>query len=84
MVSGVVGLGQHRVTIKSGRMKPLDLVAGGTRKFDWGDGGLKFQYARVGNQVQFSPNSICISERPESNTPVGIRRQVAGVQSSGC
>ncbi len=59
VVSGVVGLGQHRVTIKSGRMKPLDLVAGGTRKFDWGGPvASEFQYARVGNQVQFSPNSI--------------------------
>jgi hypothetical protein len=59
VVSGVVGLGQHRVEIKAGKMKPLDLMADRAKKFDWGGPvSSEFKFARVGDQVQFSPNSI--------------------------
>jgi hypothetical protein len=59
VVSGVVGLGQHRVKIKAGKMKPLTLKADRSRSFDWGGPvSSEFQFARVGNQVQFSPDAI--------------------------
>ncbi len=59
VVAGVVGLGQHRVTISAGRMKPLKLAADRSKKFDWGGPvASEFQFARVGNEVQFSPSSI--------------------------
>ena len=59
VVSGVVGLGQHRVMIKAGKMKPLDLKADRSRNFDWGGPiASEFQFSRVGNQVQFSPDAI--------------------------
>ena len=59
VVAGVVGLGQHRVTISAGRMKPLALEANRSKKFDWGGPvASEFQFARVGDAVQFSPNAI--------------------------
>ncbi len=59
VVSGVVGLGQHRVTIKAGKMKPLNLMADRSKKFDWGGPvSSEFKFARVGDQIQFSPKAI--------------------------
>ncbi len=59
VVSGFVGLGQQRVQIKAGKMKPLNLLADRSRKFDWGGPvSSEFQFARVGDQIQFSPNAI--------------------------
>jgi len=59
VVAGVVGLGQHRVTISAGRMKPLALEPNRSKKFDWGGPvASEFQFARVGDAVQFSPDAI--------------------------
>ena len=59
VVSGVVGLGQHRVKIKAGKMKPLNLMEDRSRNFDWGGPvSSEFQFARVGDQIQFSPKAI--------------------------
>ena len=59
VVAGVVGLGQHRVTISAGRMKPLALEANRSKNFDWGGPvASEFQFARVGDAIQFSPNAI--------------------------
>ncbi|MDB4419383.1 hypothetical protein N9250_00835 [bacterium] len=59
VVSGVVGLGQHRVEIKAGKMKPLNLMADRSKSFDWGGPvSSEFKFARVGNEIQFSPNTI--------------------------
>lgn len=59
VVSGVVGLGQHRVKIRAGKMKPLNLMADRSKKFDWGGPvSSEFQFARVGDQIQFSPKAI--------------------------
>ena len=59
VVSGVVGLGEHRVNIRAGKMKPLNLLADRSKKFDWGGPvSSEFKFARVGNQIQFSPQTI--------------------------
>ncbi|MEE2937427.1 MAG: hypothetical protein VYA84_15675 [Planctomycetota bacterium] len=59
IVGGVLGLGNHRVQIASGRMSPLNLAAGSSTDFDWGGPIVsEFQFARRGNQVQFSPDHI--------------------------
>ena len=59
VVRGVLGLGDHRVQIASGRMKPLDLAPETTTQFEWGGPvESEFQFARLGAQIQFSPNRI--------------------------
>lgn len=59
VVRGVLGLGEHRVQIVSGRMKPLKLPANSETALDWGGPiASEFQFARVGGQVQFSPDQI--------------------------
>ena len=59
VVGGVVGLGEHRVNIKAGKMKPLNLMADRSKKFDWGGPvSSEFKFARVGNEIQFSPKTI--------------------------
>ena len=59
VVGGVLGLGEHRVHIASGRMKPLELASGTKKEIDWGGPiASEFQFARSGDQVQFSPNHI--------------------------
>lgn len=56
---GILGLGEHRVYISAGRMNPLELAADETKKFDWGGPiASEFEFARVGDKVQFSPNHI--------------------------
>ena len=59
IVGGSLGLGEHRVQIAAGRMQPLKLTAGSTTEFDWGGPvESEFQFARVGDKVQFSPQHI--------------------------
>jgi hypothetical protein len=59
VAGGLVGLGEHRVQISAGKMKPLQLMTDQTTTFDWG-GPVKseFRFARRGDQVQFSPDAI--------------------------
>lgn len=59
VVHGVLGLGEHRVQISSGRMQPFELAADEIKTFDWG-GPItsEFKFARAGDQVQFSPNNV--------------------------
>ncbi|MEM8669034.1 MAG: hypothetical protein AAGG48_16045 [Planctomycetota bacterium] len=59
VVSGTLGLGEHRVQITAGRMERLDLVTDSSTMFDWG-GPIEseFRFARRGNQLQFSPDQI--------------------------
>lgn len=57
--AGLLGLGEHRVQIRSGKMTPLELTPGKSQTFDWGGPvSSEFQFARVGNQVQFSPDHV--------------------------
>ncbi len=59
VVSGQLGLGEHRVHIGAGRMKPLNLNPDTAEEFDWGGPvASEFQFARAGDKVQFSPNHI--------------------------
>lgn len=59
VAGGLLGLGEHRVQISAGRMKPLKLVAGESMTFDWGGPAkTEFQFVRRGDQIQFSPNAI--------------------------
>jgi len=59
VVAGSVGLGEHRVQIGAGRMKPLRLAANQAQTFNWG-GPVRseFQFARKGGKVEFSPQTI--------------------------
>ena len=59
VVGGQLGLGEHRVQIGAGRMKPLQLKPDASEEFDWGGPvASEFQFARAGDKVQFSPNHI--------------------------
>ncbi|MCG8652975.1 MAG: hypothetical protein MI861_24250 [Pirellulales bacterium] len=59
VAGGLLGLGDARVDISAGKMKPLDLAAGKSVTFDWGGPARsEFQFVRVGNEVHFSPDSI--------------------------
>ena len=57
--SGLLGLGQHRVEVRSGRMEPVTLVAEQTKTIDWG-GPMRseFRFMRQGNQLRFSADAI--------------------------
>jgi hypothetical protein len=59
IAGGSLGLGEHRVQIAAGRMQPLELTSDSSTQFDWG-GPIEseFQFARVGDRVQFSPHHI--------------------------
>jgi hypothetical protein len=59
VVAGAVGLGQHRVQIRAGKMKPFQLKPDQQQVFNWG-GPVRseFTFARQGETVQFSPQSI--------------------------
>ena len=59
MISGAVGLGQHRVYIGPGQMQPLKLAAGTSQEFDWGGPARsEFRYERQGARVRFTPQKI--------------------------
>ncbi len=76
VAGGLLGLGQHRVQISSGKMKPLQLAAGQSKTVDWGGPARsEFQFVRQGDQVQFSPTAIWYygdaGEEYSHWTPVG-------------
>ena len=59
VLHGVLGLGEHRVQISSGRMEPFELKPGNTKTFNWGGPiASEFEFARSGDQIQFSPNQV--------------------------
>ena len=59
IVSGTVGLGNQRVGVRQGRMKPIVLAENATQSIEWG-GPVKgeFEFVRVAGQVQFSPDTV--------------------------
>ncbi len=59
MESGRLGLGAQRVNMSGGKMKPVVLAPGESQSIDWGGPARsEFRFARRGNQIQFSANSI--------------------------
>ena len=74
--SGTLGLGDQRVQVLKGRMKPIQLAATSKHTLQWG-GPIQseFQFARSGDQIQFSPNQVSYfgkaGERYVGWTPIG-------------
>lgn len=59
IAGGLLGLGDHRVTIGAGKMKPVELAPDESSTVDWGGPTrAEFQFARSGDQVKFSSNAI--------------------------
>lgn len=58
-VAGTVGLGEHRVQIGAGEMKPFKLAANQKQTHTWG-GPVRsdFTFVRAGDKVQFSPQTV--------------------------
>lgn len=59
VVAGAIGLGQQRVEIHAGRMKPIKLEAGDEQRVAWGGPAKpEFRFEREGARVRFTPLKI--------------------------